>query len=140
LESKDIKPDKGIFYDGQVFDAWAFVSDLIPSAKKSLILIDNYLNDTTLQLLTKRKKGVTATIYTKNISRALVTDLHKHNAQYPPIEVKEFSNAYDRFLIIDDIELYHIGASFKDLGKKWFAFSKMDTKAIEMLNHFKKIG
>ena len=137
LESREQLPEKGIFYDGQVFDAWIFISDLIRSAKQSLILIDNYVDDTVLNLFTKRNKGVTAAIFTKNISKQLATDLQKHNTQYEPITVKEFTAAHDRFLIIDETELYHLGASLKDLGKKWFAFSKMDAQTPEMLNLLK---
>ena len=137
LECSDPLPDKGIFYDGQVFDAWTFISDLVRSAKQSLILIDNYVDDSILKLLTKRNKGVTATIYTHNISKQLTVDLQKHNAQYEPITAKEFTSAHDRFLIIDETELYHIGASLKDLGKKWFAFSKMNTQTLEMINLLK---
>jgi hypothetical protein len=130
-------PKQGIFYDGQVHDAHAFASDLIRKARKSLILIDNYVDDTVLTLLTKRKKGVTATIYTKAISPQLALDLDKHNAQYPPIAIKPFKDAHDRFLILDERDIYHIGASLKDLGKKWFAFSKFETGALDML---KKLG
>ena len=137
LESREQLPEKGIFYDGQVFDAWTFISDLIRSAKHSLILIDNYVDDTVLNLFTKRNKGVTATIFTKSIGKHLATDLQKHNTQYEPITVKEFTAAHDRFLIIDETELYHLGASLKDLGKKWFAFSKMDAQTPEMLNLLK---
>ena len=137
LESREQLPEKGIFYDGQVFDAWIFISDLIRGAKRSLILIDNYVDDTVLNLFTKRDKGVTATILTKNISKLLATDLRKYNTQYEPITLKEFTAAHDRFLIIDETELYHLGASLKDLGKKWFAFSKMDAQTPEMLNLLK---
>jgi hypothetical protein len=137
LESKDIQPDKGIFYDGQVFDAWKFVSDLVRQAKTSLLLVDNYIDDRVLQLLSKRSKGVTATIYTQYITKQLAVDLQKHNTQYEQIIIKEFTAAHDRFLIIDETELYHIGASIKDLGKKWFAFSKMNAKTPEMLNLLK---
>ena len=137
IESRDHQPDKGIFYDGQVFDAWIFISDLIRSAKQSLILIDNYADDTVLNLFTKRGKGVNVTILTKSISKQLATDLQKHNTQYEPIIVKEFTASHDRFLIIDETELYHLGASLKDLGKKWFAFSKMDAKTSGMLNLLK---
>ncbi|MCK5539082.1 MAG: ORF6N domain-containing protein [Bacteroidales bacterium] len=118
LENKNIKPDKGIFYQGQIFDAYVFVSDLIKSAKKSILLIDNYIDETILQLFTKRNENVAVTIYTKNINKILKQDLEKHNSQYPAIEIKQFSKAHDRFLIIDDITVYHIGASLKDLGKK----------------------
>jgi hypothetical protein len=137
LESREQLPEKGIFYDGQVFDAWIFISDLIRGAKQSLILIDNYVDDTVLNLFTKRNKGVTATILTKNIGKQLANDLQKHNTQYEPIILKEFTAAHDRFLIIDETELYHLGASLKDLGKKWFAFSKMDAQTPEMLNLLK---
>jgi len=137
LESREQLPEKGIFYDGQVFDAWIFISDLIRGAKQSLILIDNYVDDTVLNLFTKRDKGVTATIFTKSIGKQLATDLQKHNTQYEPITLKEFTAAHDRFLILDETELYHLGASLKDLGKKWFAFSKMDVQTPEMLNLLK---
>lgn len=126
-------PKQGIFYDGQVHDAHAFASELIRKAKKSLILIDNYVDDSVLTLLTKRKKGVTASIYTQRISKQLCLDLDKHNAQYPPIEIHTFKDAHDRFLILDERDIYHIGASLKDLGKKWFAFSKFETEALAML-------
>jgi len=127
-------PKQGIFYNGQVHDAHAFVSELIRKAKKSLVLIDNYIDDSVLTLLTKRKKGVTASIYTQSISKQLTLDLDKHNAQYPPIEIHTFKDAHDRFLILNERDIYHIGASLKDLGKKWFAFSKFETGAVAMLD------
>jgi hypothetical protein len=127
-------PKQGIFYDGQVYDAHAFASQLIRKAKKSLILVDNYVDDSVLTLLTKRKKGVTATIFTKSISKQLALDLEKHKTQYAPIEIKPFKNAHDRFLILDERDIYHLGASLKDLGKKWFAFCKFETGALDMLN------
>jgi len=130
-----LPPKQGIFYDGQVFDAYVFVSDLIKSAKKSILLIDNYVDESVLQLFSKRKKGVVGTIYTKNIAKVLKLDLEKHNNQYPEIFIKKFAKAHDRFLIIDEVTVYHFGASLKDLGKKWFAFSKMDLQAIEMITH-----
>jgi phage regulator Rha-like protein len=130
-------PKQGIFYDGQVYDAYSFVADLIRKAKKSLILIDNYVDDSVLTLLCKRKKGVAATICTKTVSKQLALDLKKHNAQYPPITLEVFKDAHDRFLILDEKEIFHIGASLKDLGKKWFAFSRFESGAIEML---KKLG
>ncbi len=133
LESDKLHSEKGIFYDGQVFDAYAFVSDIIRSAKSSIILLDNYVDDTVLTLLGKRKTNVTATILTKNISKQLRLDLQRYNSQYPPNEIKTFSDAHDRFLIIYDTELYHIGASLKDFGKKWFAFSRMDIEVGRML-------
>src|SRR5699024_6937259 len=108
-------------------------SDIIRSAKSSIILLDNYVDDSVLTLLGKRKKKVTAKIYTKSISKQLRLDLKLYNSQYPPIEIELFANAHDRFLIIDQTELYHIGASLKDLGKKWFAFSKMDVEVVKML-------
>ncbi|WP_341326604.1 ORF6N domain-containing protein [Methylotuvimicrobium sp. KM2] len=132
LEDKSVKPEQGIFFDGQIFDAYAFVCDLIRSAKQRIILIDNYLDESVLLLLAKRKAGVSVQLLTKNISRQLAQDIAKFNAQYPAIEVQEFKLAHDRFLIIDD-DICHIGASLKDLGKKWFAFSKMQMRAIEML-------
>jgi len=131
LEDKSIKPKQGIFFDGQVFDAYAFVCDLIRSARRRIILIDNYVDESVLLLLAKRNAGV-GMLLTKTISRQLAQDIAKFNAQYPTIEVKEFKLAHDRFLIIDD-DIYHIGASLKDLGKKWFAFSKMQMQVMEML-------
>jgi len=137
IESKEIQPKQGIFFDGQIFDAWQFVSDLIRSASKSIILIDNYVDDSVLALLAKRKKGVSVTILTKKISRQLEADVEKFNEQYPAVAIKKFTASHDRFMIIDDTTLYHFGASLKDLGKKWFAFSKMDSGAIEMLARLK---
>ncbi|MCF7982455.1 MAG: ORF6N domain-containing protein [Pseudomonadales bacterium] len=126
-------PRQGIFYNGQVYDAYAFVADLIRKAKSNLALIDNYVDDSVLTLLSKRKKDVKVTIYTKIISKQLALDLKKHNDQYPLIAIETFKEAHDRFLIIDESEIYHIGASLKDLGKKWFAFSKFETGALKML-------
>jgi hypothetical protein len=134
IEDKDIKPEKGIFFDGQVFDAYAFVSDLIRSAEKSVVLIDNYIDDSVLTLLGKRGKNIKAKIFTKEISKQLSLDLEKYNSQYPSIEVKEFKLSHDRFLIIDNKTVYHFGASLKDLGKKWFAFSKFGKEAFCILN------
>ena len=133
MESKEIQPKQGIFFDDQIFDAYKFVADLIRTAKKSITIIDNYVDDTVLTYLTKRNNGVKVTIFTKTISKQLALDIKKFNAQYPLIEIKEFKNSHDRFIIIDDKTVYHFGASLKDLGKKWFAFSKMDIGAIEML-------
>ncbi len=132
IESKDIKPKQGIFYDGQIFDAYLFVSDIIKCAKKSIVLIDNYIDESVLILFSKRDVKCEATIYTKTISKQLELDLKKYNSQYPKIEIKKFDLSHDRFLIADD-EVYHIGASLKDLGKKWFAFSKMDIKSLEII-------
>ena len=134
----NIPPIQGIFYDGQVFDAYRFVSDLIRKAKRSIVLIDNYVDDTVLTLLDKRENGVTATIYTQRISSQFQLDVDRHNAQYPLIEIKQFNKAHDRFLLIDD-EVYHIGASIKDLGKKWFGFTLMrDITATELINKIKE--
>jgi hypothetical protein len=134
IENKSIKCNKGIFFDEQVFDSYKFVSDIIRSAKKSIILIDNYIDDSVLIHFSKRKKNVKVEIYTKQISNQLKLDLEKFNSQYPPIELKKFTKSHDRFLIIDDKEVYHIGASLKDLGKKWFAFSKLDDYLVEIKN------
>jgi hypothetical protein len=133
IEEKSIRPKQGIFYDGQVYDAYVFVSDLIKSAKQSMSLIDNYCDDSVLTLLSKRDTKVKTTIYTKNITKQFQLDLDKYNAQYSKIEVKKFSSSHDRFLIIDEKYVYHIGASLKDLGKKWFAFSKLDIDAYDIL-------
>ncbi|OJZ04813.1 ORF6N domain-containing protein [Sphingobacterium sp. 40-24] len=133
LESDKLHSEKGIFYDGQIFDAYTFVADIIRSAQRSIILIDNYVDDTVLTLLGKRGQSVSATIYTKSISNQLQLDLQRYNSQYPAINIHAFAHAHDRFLIIDGTELYHIGASLKDLGKKWFAFSKMNTEVGKML-------
>ena len=134
----NIPPIQGIFYDGQVFDAYRFVSDLMRKAKRSIVLIDNYVDDTVLTLLDKRENGVTATIYTQRISSQFQLDVDRHNTQYPPIEIKQFNKAHDRFLLVDD-EVYHIGASIKDLGKKWFGFTLMrDITATELINKIKE--
>jgi len=124
-------PVEGIFFDGQIFDAYTFAANLIKSAKKSITLIDNYVDESVLMLLSKRAEKVSATIYTAKVSPLLQLDLQKHNTQYPPVNIKSFSRSHDRFLIIDN-DVYLIGASLKDLGKKWFAFSKMglDTKIL----------
>ena len=137
LESKDL-PEKGIFFDGQVYDAYTFIAGLIRKAEKSIFLIDNYIDDTVFTLFAKRKKGVVLTCYTKNIGNQLKLDAEKHNSQYPTLILKELTTAHDRFLVIDDAELYHIGASLKDLGKKWFAFSKMDTETVTLLNQLNR--
>ena len=128
-----LPPVEGIFYDGQIFDAYKFANDLIRSAKQRIVLIDNYVDDTVLQMLDKREQNVSATIYTKNLTPQLQLDLQRHNAQYAPIAIQSFTQSHDRFLIIDDT-VYHIGASLKDLGKKWFAFSKMEIEASEVLS------
>ena len=137
LENSEL-PQRGVYFDGQVYDAYQFVSDVIKNAQSSIILIDNYIDDSVLTLLSKRKKNVTATIYTASISKQLRLDLEKHNAQYPEVKAELFKQSHDRFLIIDEKELYHIGASLKDLGKKWFAFSRMDSLCKDVLSKIKK--
>jgi len=138
LEDKSLMPKQGIFFNGQIFDAYVFVADLIKQAKISIVLIDNYIDETVLTLLSKRQNNCKAIIYTKNLSKQLQLDLKKFNEQYPAIEVKVFKDAHDRFLILDDKEIYHIGASLKDLGKKWFAFSKFDRGALNVLKRLEK--
>jgi prophage antirepressor-like protein len=135
---KDYEPQQNhIFYNGQIFDAYLFVSDIIKSAKSSIKLIDNYIDESTLVLFTKRDAKVDMKIYTKTISKQLQLDLEKHNAQYPKIDIEIFDLSHDRFLIIDEKEIYHFGASLKDLGKKWFAVSKMDVNSFEILGKLK---
>ena len=124
-----LPPIEGIFYDGQLFDAYKFATDLIRSAKISLLLIDNYVDESVLLMLSKRNAGVKADIYTQAVSRQLQLDLQKHNSQYPPISIHTYRKCHDRFLIIDGTDIYHIGASLKDLGKKMFAFSKLEIPA-----------
>ncbi|MDR0811882.1 MAG: virulence RhuM family protein [Paludibacter sp.] len=130
----NLPPVEGVFYDGQIFDAYKFVSDLIERAKKEIVLIDNYLDTSVLTLLSKRNAGVKATIYTREISDTLQLDLDRHNAQHSEIFIEEKPNIHDRFLLIDN-DIYHIGASFKDLGKKLFAFNKMEMKVKELLKN-----
>jgi hypothetical protein len=134
IENKSVLPNHGVCFNGQVFDAYTFVSDLIRSAKKSIILTDNYIDDTVLTLFGKRKRGVQTLIFTSKITKQLLLDIDKFNSQYQPVEVKIFKNAHDRFLILDEKEVYHFGASLKDLGKKWFAFSKMDIDSVKVLD------
>lgn len=133
-----LPPNEGIFYDGQIFDAWKFAADLVKSAHKSIVLIDNYIDDSVLHLLAKRNKGVEVKIFTSKISPELKKDIEKFNAQYEPVEVKIFSKSHDRFLIIDNETVYHIGASLKDLAKKWFAFSKIELDATELIDKLEK--
>ncbi|MEA1986092.1 MAG: ORF6N domain-containing protein [Candidatus Marinimicrobia bacterium] len=137
IESKEIKPKQGIFYNGQIFDAHLLVTGLIKKANKNIVLIDNYIDETVLALFSENQK-LEVTIYTKNITDKLKLDLKKYNSQFKPIEIKKFNSSHDRFLIIDNKQIYHFGASLKDLGKKWFAFSQFDLNAIEMLNKLKK--
>lgn len=133
LEERDITPKKGVFFDGQVYDAYVLVAKIIRSAKKSLILIDNYIDDSVLTLLIKRRDGVSATIYTRSLTKQLQLDIQRHNQQYPPVVAKEIKGVHDRFLIVDGQTVYHIGASLKDLGKKWFAFSRMGKEGLKIV-------
>ena len=129
-----LPPHQGIFYDGQIFDAYTFINDRIREATTRIILIDNYIDDSVLTILSKRADKVAATIYTKKTTAQLQLDIQKHNAQYPPISVIEFDRSHDRFLCIDDT-VYHLGASIKDLGKKWFAFNRMEMPTTELLQN-----
>jgi hypothetical protein len=135
IELDQIKPKQGVFFNGQIFDAYVFVSDLIKSANSSIVLIDNYIDESVLTLFSKKQQQVTAKIYSQKINKQLLLDVEKFNLQYPTLELLEFRNSHDRFLIIDDTDFYHIGASLKDLGKKWFAFSKFEKRAIELLQN-----
>jgi phage regulator Rha-like protein len=134
LESRSKLPDTGIFFEGQVFDAWVFVSDLVRTAMKSIVLIDNYVDDTVLKLFLKRNEGVNVTIFTRNITPVLTLEAEKFNRQYGGLRIRQLTASHDRFMIIDEKGLYHIGASLKDLGKRWFAFSKIDTLAPAVLH------
>jgi hypothetical protein len=133
-------PTQGVFFDGQVFDAYELASKIIRSAKKSIVLIDNYVDETVLIHLSKKHKDTTVTLLTKTISKQLQLDVKKANEQYPTIVVKPFAKSHDRFLIIDETEVYHLGASLKDLGKKWFAFSKIEPSSVEnIMNEIKEL-
>ena len=138
LLNTNLSPNQGIFYDGQVFDAYEFASKIIKSAKKSIIVIDNYIDESVLMLLSKRESKVKATVYTDKITIALQADIEKYNEQYPAIEFAVFKKAHDRFLIVDQKEIYHLGASLKDLGKKWFAFSKLNIDPKELIEKIQK--
>jgi hypothetical protein len=133
MEDKSVEQNQKIFFDGQFFDSYIFISEVIRSAKKSIILIDNYIDESVLTMLDKRKNNVTATIFTKTITKQLNLDLQKHNKQYPEIKIKTYSKSHDRFIIIDDSNIYHIGASLKDLGNKWFACSRIEFDASFMI-------
>ena len=135
LENNDAIPTQGVFFDGQVFDAYELACKIIRSAKQSIVLIDNYIDETTLTHLSKKKKAVCVLLLTKNISKQLTLDIQKASQQYGHFEVKQFTQSHDRFLIIDGKEVYHLGASLKDLGKKWFAFSKMDKSSVENITN-----
>ena len=136
IKDDSIKPSKGIFFDGQTYDAYVFINDLLKSAKSEVLLIDNYIDDTVFTLFSKYPE-LNIKIYTQTISKQLKLDYQKYQAQYKNVELKEFKNAHDRFMIIDNKEVYHIGASLKDLGKKWFAFSKFEMEALEILERLK---
>ena len=136
IENKTFQSEQGIFYNGQIFDAYTFVTDLVKKAKTSILLIDNYIDESTLTILSKNQ-NINIIIYTSKISKQLKLDIEKYNQQYKKIEVKKFDLSHDRFLIIDNEEVYHIGASLKDLGKKWFAFSKMDINSFDIIEKFK---
>lgn len=127
-----LPPAEGIFFEGQIFDAYVFATNLIKSARKTIILIDNYVDENTLLMLSKRNEGVKATLYTAKLNKQLQLDLQRHNAEYQPIDIREYRQSHDRFLIIDS-EVFHIGASLKDLGKKWFAFSKLHFSPQELI-------
>ena len=133
-----LPPVEGIFFEGQIFDAYAFATNLIKSARKRIILIDNYVDESTLLMLSKREKDVEADIYTGRPNKQLQLDLQRHNAEYPPISIKEYHQSHDRFLIIDS-DVFHIGASLKDLGKKWFAFSRLHFNPEELLEKINNI-
>jgi len=133
----NLTPKQGVFFNGQVFDAYIFVSELIKNAQNSIVLIDNYIDESVFLMLSKRKENVKATIFTSKLSNENILDLKKYNEQYPYIEIKIFTKSHDRFLIIDTNEIYHIGASLKDLGKKWFAFSKINFDVFEII---KRLG
>ncbi len=140
LESKELEPKQGIFFEGQIFDAYKFVSDLFRRAEKSVLIVDNYIDDTVLVHLVKVNKNVKVTILTRSVSPQLKLDIEKFSGQYFPVEVRIFKKSHDRFIIIDDMDVYHFGASLKDLGKKWFGFSKFGIEAVELLsklNEFK---
>src|SRR5690554_256040 len=133
LENKDIIPTQGVFFDGQVFDAYELASKIIRSAKKNIVLIDNYIDESTLTHLSKKNKNVKVTLFIKSATKQLLLDLQKANEQYEGFEVKNFTQSHDRFLIIDNKEVYHLGASLKDLGRKWFAFSKLEKTSVQSI-------
>jgi len=137
MEEKSLKPQQGIFFDGQVFDAWLFVSELIKSAQNSLILIDNFVDETVLSLFGKKNHNVKVTIYTKTFNRTLLEDVKRFNSQYGGLNISTFDASHDRFLLVDKTDAYHIGASLKDLGKKWFAFSKMGKDSLVIFEKLK---
>jgi hypothetical protein len=140
LESKDAIPKRGVFFNGQIFDAYVLANKIIKSAKQSITLIDNYIDESVLTILAKKSKNVTVTLLTKDISKQLKLDIIKFNQQYPTIDAEIFNLSHDRFLIIDDKDVYHLGASLKDLGKKWFAFSRMGIEGLDLLGKIKRVN
>ena len=139
IENKQIKPRQGIFFDGQIFDAYKLLISIIKDADKSIFIVDNYIDESILTLLTKRKPKVDVKIFTKNITKQMKLDIEKYNKQYPKAELIKLNKAHDRFIVIDNEEVYHIGASLKDLGKKWFAFTKMDNDSLTLIKQLNKI-
>jgi hypothetical protein len=139
LERVETNPKQGVFYEGQIFDAYNFVSDLIRKANKSILLIDNYIDDSVLTILSKKKTNVDCYLFTKNITNKLKLDVEKFNKQYPTLNLVQFDKSHDRFLILDFSEVYHLGASLKDLGNKWFAFSKLDIASINIIDKLKEL-
>ncbi len=139
LESKNPIPAQGVFFDGQIFDAYQLISNIIRSAKETIFLIDNYVDDNVLLQLCKKNRNVRVVIFTKNISTQLELDVKKANLQYPGIELRHFNKSHDRFLIIDSTEVYHLGASLKDAGKKWFVFSKMDKSSVTIIQNIQEL-
>jgi len=139
IENKQIKPRQGLFFDGQIFDAYKLLISFIKDADKSIFIIDNYIDESILTLLTKRKPKVDVKIFTKNITKQMKLDIEKYNKQYPKAELIKLNKAHDRFIVIDNKEVYHLGASLKDLGKKWFAFTKMDNDSLALIKQLNKI-
>lgn len=134
-----LPPTQGVFFDGQLFDAYRFINDLLRQARRSIVLIDNYVDDTVLAQLDKRAPGISATILTKSIGKTLAQDLKRHNQQYPPITAIAFGHSHDRFLILDDETVYHLGASLKDLGKRWFAFTRMEKAGLTVMERVERV-
>ena len=139
IENKQIKPRQGIFFDGQIFDAYKLLISIVKDADKSIFIIDNYIDESILTLLTKRKPKVDVKIFTKKITKQMKLDIEKYNKQYPKAELIKLNKAHDRFIVIDNKEVYHLGASLKDLGKKWFAFTKMDNDSLALIKQLNKI-
>ncbi len=139
IEEKSIKPKQGIFFDGQIFDAYKLLSDIIKKAENSIFIVDNYIDESILILLTKRNPKVDVKIFTKKITKQMKLDIEKYNKQYPDVELVKLNKSHDRFIVIDKKEVYHIGASLKDLGQKWFAFTKMDNDSLALIKQLNRI-